>query len=96
MVEARVDPKDVDAVARILAEVAGNPASIDRDTQRVWVQVGDKSLLRTASRRLDEAGVTVSELALRRPSLDEVFFALTGRPADEEPAVEFDMEGSNA
>src|SRR5207244_2342121 len=96
VVEARVDPKDMDAVSRILAEVAGNQAAIDRDTQRVWVQVGDKSLLRTASRRLDEAGVSVSELALRRPSLDEVFFALTGRPADEEPAGEFDMEGSNA
>ena len=39
-------------------------------------------MLRTASRRLDEDGVTVAELALRRPSLDEVFFALTGHPAD--------------
>ncbi len=31
-------------------------------------------------RRLDEAGVAIGDLALRRPSLDEVFLSLTGRP----------------
>jgi hypothetical protein len=36
-------------------------------------------------RRLDEAGITVVDLALRRPSLDEVFLTLTGRPAEAEP-----------
>jgi oleandomycin transport system ATP-binding protein len=96
VVEARVDPEDVDAVARIFTDVAGNQASIDRDTQLVSVQVGDKSLLRTASRMLDEGGVTVSELALRRPSLDEVFFALTGRPVDDAGGDELDLERSNA
>jgi oleandomycin transport system ATP-binding protein len=96
VVEARVDPEDVDAVARIFTDVAGNQASIDRDTQLVSVQVGDKSLLRTASRMLDEGGVTVSELALRRPSLDEVFFALTGRPVDDARGDELDLERSNA
>ncbi len=81
VVEARVGAGDIESVARLLADVAGNEASIDRDSQVVWVPVGDPSMLRTASRRLDEAGVTVAELALRRPSLDEVFLALTGRPA---------------
>jgi len=32
-------------------------------------------------RRLDEAGVAVAELSLRKSSLDEVFLALTGHPA---------------
>jgi len=94
VVEARVDPADLEAVVRILAEVAGNEASIDRDTQVVTVPVADPSLLRTASRRLDEAGITVTELALRRPSLDEVFFALTGRPADADRADELETERS--
>jgi hypothetical protein len=35
-------------------------------------------------RGLDEAGVVASELALRRPSLDEVFLSLTGHHAEEE------------
>ena len=35
-----------------------------------------------AVRRLDEAGVDVDDLALRRPTLDDVFLALTGRAAE--------------
>jgi ABC-2 type transport system ATP-binding protein len=34
-------------------------------------------------RRLDEAGVGVDDLALRRPTLDDVFLALTGHVAEE-------------
>jgi hypothetical protein len=41
-----------------------------------------------AVRRLDAADVVITGLALRRPSLDDVFLALTGRPAEEEPAAE--------
>jgi len=83
VVDARVDLSDTDAVARILSDVSGNEPTIDRDTQLVSVAVGDPSALRTASRELDEAGITVHELALRRPSLDEVFLSLTGHPAED-------------
>ena len=34
-------------------------------------------------RRLDAAGVGVDDLVLRRPTLDDVFLALTGRVAEE-------------
>jgi oleandomycin transport system ATP-binding protein len=34
-------------------------------------------------RRLDDAGIGVVELALRLPSLDEVFFTLTGHKTTE-------------
>ena len=37
-----------------------------------------------ALRRLDDAGVRISELALRSSSLDEVFLSLTGRRAEDE------------
>jgi ABC-2 type transport system ATP-binding protein len=40
-------------------------------------------------RSLDDAGVAVDDIAIHRPSLDDVFFALTGRPAemrDDDPA----------
>ena len=33
-------------------------------------------------RALDDAGIAVDDVELRRPSLDDVFFALTGRPAE--------------
>ncbi len=39
-----------------------------------------------AVRSLDSAGIDVEDLALRRPTLDDVFLALTGKHAEEEPA----------
>jgi ABC-2 type transport system ATP-binding protein len=36
-------------------------------------------------RDLDAVGVQTDGLALRRPSLDEVFLALTGHTAEDEP-----------
>ncbi|MBW3610644.1 MAG: ATP-binding cassette domain-containing protein [Actinobacteria bacterium] len=36
-----------------------------------------------AVRRLDEVGVGIDDVALRRPTLDDVFLALTGRAADD-------------
>jgi oleandomycin transport system ATP-binding protein len=85
VVEARpVDAGDLEAVAAVLTSVADSDAVIDRDAQLVTIPVPDPGLLRTASRRLDEDGLTVAELALRRPSLDEVFFSLTGHPAEDE------------
>ena len=32
-----------------------------------------------------QAGIAVDEIALRRPTLDDAFLALTGHPAHEEP-----------
>jgi ABC-2 type transport system ATP-binding protein len=37
-----------------------------------------------AVRRLDDAGVGVEDIALRRPTLDDVFLSLTGHAAGED------------
>jgi len=51
----------------------------------VSVRVGSRGsqALVQAVRELDAAGVTTDGLALRRPSLDDVFLALTGHAAEE-------------
>jgi ABC-2 type transport system ATP-binding protein len=41
-----------------------------------------------ALRRLDEAGIEVGDLALRRPTLDDVFLGLTGHEAEHEEKEE--------
>ena len=46
---------------------------------------GSEALLDVV-RRLDAAGLTVTGLGIRRPSLDDVFLALTGHVAEEESA----------
>jgi oleandomycin transport system ATP-binding protein len=74
---------DMPAVGRILAELTGTTPASDSDTGLLTAPVSDPVLLSTLVRRLDDAGITADELALRLPSLDEVFLALTGKPAEE-------------
>ncbi|WP_133871598.1 ATP-binding cassette domain-containing protein [Paractinoplanes brasiliensis] len=59
----------------------GAPPSVDRGTARVLVAVnGGPGILPDVARRLAAGGLRVTELALRRPTLDEVFLALTDHP----------------
>jgi oleandomycin transport system ATP-binding protein len=76
-----VDASRLDATRRIVEELGGTRPVVEGGLLRA--QVNDASLPITLLRRLDEAGVEVAELALRRPSLDEVFLSLTGRRARE-------------
>jgi oleandomycin transport system ATP-binding protein len=70
---------DLDTVERILAQLTGFAPSRDNDTGLLTVPSSDPMLLSTLVRKLDDAGVVADELALRLPSLDEVFLALTGK-----------------
>ena len=50
-------------------------------------------LASTVVRALDAAGITVDDVEVHQPSLDDVFFALTGRPAElAEERDEADLE----
>ncbi|HET8788654.1 MAG TPA: daunorubicin/doxorubicin resistance ABC transporter ATP-binding protein DrrA, partial [Actinomycetes bacterium] len=61
----------------------GAEPEVDPDTRRVSAPVRDRvAALTEAARELDAAGVAVEDVALRRPTLDEVFLHLTGRPAE--------------
>ncbi|MFI7114902.1 ATP-binding cassette domain-containing protein [Amycolatopsis sp. NPDC049868] len=75
-------PSDRGAVARTMEKVAGTAPSADPATGMLSASLNDPVLLSTLVRRLDQAGLTVDELALRLPSLDEVFLALTGSRAE--------------
>ncbi|HJW58079.1 MAG TPA: ATP-binding cassette domain-containing protein [Actinomycetota bacterium] len=75
------------ATAAILGRAAGAEAEPEPDTRRVSVPVRDRvAALTEAAWALRDAGVAVEDIALRRPTLDEVFLHLTGHPtADERP-----------
>lgn len=49
-----------------------------------------------AVRRLDAAGIAVDDLALRRPTLDDVFLALTGHAAATDPQEDGAADGADA
>ena len=72
------DRADLDAVERILAGIGTGPTkSPGRGVLSVPV-AGDAALAEVTSRMATE-GISVAEFSLRLPSLDEVFFSLTGR-----------------
>jgi oleandomycin transport system ATP-binding protein len=83
---------DLDRVAAILHELTGAAPVRDSDSGLLTVPVANPVLLSTVVRRLDSAGIVADELALRLPSLDEVFLALTGNKSDETR----ELEGSRA
>ncbi|MPZ67593.1 MAG: ATP-binding cassette domain-containing protein [Pseudonocardiaceae bacterium] len=82
------DPIHLPDAMRVLAGIGSGEPSLDEQAQRVGVLVdgGAKSLVE-ALRRLDLESVMVVDVRLHRPTLDDVFLALTGHAA-EIPAVQ--------
>jgi oleandomycin transport system ATP-binding protein len=80
------DPDRLDDVRSVLATVSPKPIEPSgRDALSVSVE-NDEALSATVA-RLHSAGISVTELSLHLPSLDEVFFTITGRPAETEDAA---------
>jgi ABC-2 type transport system ATP-binding protein len=78
-----VDIAGLDSAARTLGDVS-------REDDELTLQVpGDGSVgaLRALLDRLDDASVEVDGLSVHTPDLDDVFFALTGRPSTEKETV---------
>jgi ABC-2 type transport system ATP-binding protein len=70
---------DLDRLARLMSGLGSGQPLIDVRAQRVTVPTRDGvATLLAAARRVEESGFPVSDLGLRRPSLDEVFLTLTG------------------
>ena len=75
----RVSPlaaADLPLVARVVTDLSGVAPEVTPEA--VSAQVSDPRLPPAVLQRLTDAQVAVAELSLRKPSLDEVFFALTG------------------
>jgi oleandomycin transport system ATP-binding protein len=80
-----VKPSDLarlDDVRGILREVSGMEASAT-GRGRLTVPVNGEDALPATVARLGAAGISVTELSLHLPSLDEVFMTLTGKPTDD-------------
>jgi ABC-2 type transport system ATP-binding protein len=72
------------AAQRVLEALGEGPAHVEPEERRVSVAVASHDgVLTRAIRELDAAEVGVDDIGFRRPTLDEVFLALTGRPAEE-------------
>ncbi|HEX9889625.1 MAG TPA: ATP-binding cassette domain-containing protein, partial [Nitriliruptorales bacterium] len=74
---------DLDRTVEALRPISPEEPHVHAAAGRVTFPTGgDQARLSQAVRALDEAGIPIADLALRRPSLDDVFLALTGHAAD--------------
>src|SRR5205807_9624004 len=65
--------------AKALAGIGSAEPKIDDGAPRITVPVAEgANVLAKAVRNLDRAKVSIADLAVRRPTLDDVFLALTG------------------
>jgi ABC-2 type transport system ATP-binding protein len=86
VVEAHVrDAGDLARVAEAFERITDGTPIVDQGTRRVTMPVtnGTEELM-AGLRALDEAGIALDDIGLRRPTLDEVFLSLTGKPLDDD------------
>jgi ABC-2 type transport system ATP-binding protein len=81
------DRAQAELAVRALAPMSDGPPVVEEDVVRLNVRRRNGTLVESV-RRLDEAGVGVADVALRRPTLDDVFLSLTGRVAESEDEKE--------
>ena len=82
------------AASGALEPFVAGPVHLSQDGRRLRAPVrSGGGLASTVVRALDAAGITVDDVEVHQPSLDDVFFALTGRPAEiAEASDEPDLE----
>jgi len=82
------DPGARAEAERVLAITLGVTVERDTDPAALTARGATPDRIAVGLAELVNAGITVEEFALGQPSLDEVFLALTGHPAEEPEATE--------
>jgi ABC-2 type transport system ATP-binding protein len=86
VLEIRVaDRERVGAAAGAVLGLGPGGGKVDNNTGEITIPVGGDgtAILTEAVRRLDDEQVRLADIALRRPSLDDVFLSLTGHAAED-------------
>ena len=79
------DPADASDASAVLADLgADEQPRVDTTDGEIRVAVADPTASAEAIRRLDARRLPIAAIELQHPSLDDVFLALTGRPAGDE------------
>jgi oleandomycin transport system ATP-binding protein len=89
---APADPARMAEVTALMAAVAGTEVDTDADDRVATTPAGDPGLVPRVFRELDDRGIELAEFTLRRASLDEVFFALTGHRTEGEQDGDRELE----
>jgi ABC-2 type transport system ATP-binding protein len=82
-----LDPEQRPEAERVLAQELGS-VHLEPDPAALSVPCPDAERAAEAVAELARSGVRIAEFSLGQPSLDEVFLALTGRPAEDQTPEE--------
>jgi ABC-2 type transport system ATP-binding protein len=81
-IEVRLeDSGQIEDAVRALAVICEEPPVAEDGLVRVSIREHSGAIA-AAVRRLDDAGVAIDDISIRRPTLDDVFLTLTGRPPE--------------
>jgi ABC-2 type transport system ATP-binding protein len=88
---------DIPRAVKVVARVSDGEPESDETELRVHAPVTDRvSALTEVARTLQDEGVRVEDIGLRRPSLDDVFLRLTGHRAEKPGSTESTGSGGIA
>jgi ABC-2 type transport system ATP-binding protein len=78
------DRTQIGAAAGVVLGLGPGGGNVDKERGEITLPVGDDGtgILTEAIRRLDAEKIVLADVALRRPSLDDVFLSLTGHAAE--------------
>ncbi|MGC4934248.1 ATP-binding cassette domain-containing protein [Gordonia sp. DT30] len=88
------DRGDAPAVAAIVERFLGEPASLSAEAGRISASLHRPDLVPDILIAMREQGITVDEINVQKPSLDEVFMTLTGKPAEADENTDEPSTGS--
>lgn len=92
-----IEENEIDAAIAATNSLVEGGAQVDRAANEIVLPAGDRGadvLLETV-RRLDAAKVSVSDIGIRRPSLDDVFMSLTGHHTSEDNSSAGELSGAD-
>ncbi|WP_086690713.1 ATP-binding cassette domain-containing protein [Streptomyces recifensis] len=95
-VEVVVHDRDrIAGTAEVLCALGKGETTVEQHTRKLTVPVtGGAKLLAEVIRELDGRGIEIDDIALRRPTLDDVFLSLTGHTAEARPGTAEDTEST--
>lgn len=82
------DPKQRTEAEEIVAQTLNVPVQLEADPAALSAKATDPERVAATLTKLAQAHIVVTDFSLGQPSLDEVFLALTGQPAEDETAKE--------
>jgi ABC-2 type transport system ATP-binding protein len=81
------DPAQRPEAEKIVAQTLAVPVKLESDPSALSAQVSDMERVASTLTQLSQAGIAVNDFSVGQPSLDEVFLALTGQPAEDEAST---------